>query len=74
MSTEQDITHNIQAINPNLEKLKQAFPHCFDKNGDFDFTKFKEELDSSNINIAIEGYSLFWLGKSYAGVSASDSL
>ncbi|WP_312138225.1 hypothetical protein [Sphingobacterium sp.] len=57
-----------------MEKLKQPFPHCFDKNGEFDFAKFKEELDSSNINIAIEGYSLFWLGKSYAGVSASDSL
>jgi len=73
MSTEQDITHNIQAINPNLEKLKQAFPHCFDKNGDFDFTKFKAELDSSDINIAKEGYSLDWLGKSYARILASDA-
>lgn len=73
MSTEQDITHNIQAINPNLEKLKQAFPHCFDKNGDFDFAKFKAELDSNDINIAKEGYSLDWLGKSYARVLASDA-
>src|SRR5690606_35387559 len=73
MSTEQDITHNIQAINPNLEKLKQAFPHCFDKNGDFDFVKFKAELDSNSINIAKEGYSLNWLGKSCARVLASDA-
>src|SRR5690554_459542 len=73
MSTEQDITNNIQAINPNLEKLKQAFPHCFDKNGDFDFVKFKAELDSNAINIAKEGYSLNWLGKSYARVLASDA-
>lgn len=73
MSTEQDITNNIQAINPNLDKLKQAFPHCFDKNGDFDFAKFKAELDSSDINIAKEGYSLDWLGKSYARVLASDA-
>lgn len=73
MSTEQDITHNIQAINPNLEKLKQAFPHCFDKNGAFDFAKFKAELDSNDINIAKEGYSLDWLGKSYARVLASDA-
>lgn len=73
MSTEQDITHNIQAINPNLEKLKQSFPHCFDKNGNFDFAKFKAELDSSDINIAKEGYSLNWLGKSYARVLASDA-
>lgn len=71
MSKEQDITQNIQAINPNLDKLKQAFPHCFDKNGDFDFAKFKAELDSSDINIAKEGYSLNWLGKSYARVLAS---
>lgn len=68
MSTEQDILQSY------LEKLKQPFPHCFDKNGEFDFAKFKEELDSSNINIAKESYSLFWLGKSYAGISASDSL
>lgn len=73
MSTEQDITHNIQAINPNLDKLKQAFPHCFDKNGDFDFAKFKAELDSNDINIAKEGYSLDWLGKSYARILASDA-
>lgn len=73
MSTGQDITHNIQAINPNLEKLKQAFPHCFDKNGAFDFAKFKAELDSSDINIAKEGYSLDWLGKSYARILASDA-
>lgn len=73
MSTEQDITHNIQVINPNLDKLKQAFPHCFDKKGDFDFAKFKAELDSCDINIAKEGYSLDWLGKSYARVLASDA-
>lgn len=72
MSTEQDITHNIQAFNPNLEKLKQAFPHCFDKNGAFDFAKFKAELDSNDINIAKEGYGLNWLGKSYARILASD--
>ncbi|VTQ08280.1 Adenine specific DNA methylase Mod [Sphingobacterium daejeonense] len=50
----------------------ELFPHCFDKNGEFEFAKFKAELDSSNINIAKEGYSLFWLGKSYARVLASD--
>lgn len=73
MSTEHNLTNNIQAINPNLEKLKQAFPHCFDKNGDFDFAKFKAELDSNDINIAKEGYGLNWLGKSYARVLASDA-
>lgn len=56
-----------------MEKLKQAFPHCFDKNGDFDFAKFREELEGSGMNIAKEGYALNWLGKSYARVLASDA-
>ncbi|MFB9119930.1 site-specific DNA-methyltransferase [Bergeyella porcorum] len=73
MNTEQNLTHNIHAINPNMEKLKQAFPHCFDKNGDFDFAKFREELEGSGMNIAKEGYALNWLGKSYARVLASDA-
>ncbi len=73
MNTEQNLTQNIHAINPNVEKLKQAFPHCFDKNGDFDFAKFRAELESTGMNIAKEGYSLNWLGKSYARVLASDA-
>lgn len=73
MNTEQNITNDITAINPNLDKLKQAFPHCFDKNGDFDFAKFKTELSASDINLAKEGYSLDWLGKSYARLLASDA-
>ncbi|MDM1484323.1 site-specific DNA-methyltransferase [Myroides odoratimimus] len=73
MSKEQNITNEIKPINQNLDKLKHAFPHCFDKNGEFDFAKFKTELVSSDINIAREGYSLDWLGKSYARVLASDA-
>lgn len=73
MNTEQNIINDITAINPNLDKLKQAFPHCFDKNGDFDFAKFKTELSASDINLAKEGYSLDWLGKSYARILASDA-
>lgn len=70
---EQNITNYINPINPNLYKLKQAFPHCFDKNGDFDFEKFSAELSTSDINLAKEGYGLDWLGKSYARILASDS-
>lgn len=73
MSTEQNITQNIKPINPSIDKLKQSFPHCFDKNGSFDFEKFKNELLSLTINIAKEGYSLDWLGKSYARILASDA-
>ena len=44
MSTAQKITGNIQPPNKDLEILKQNFPNCFDKNGDFDFEKFKNQL------------------------------
>lgn len=73
MSTEENITNDIKPGNHNLDKLRLAFPQCFDKNGDFDFSKFKAELLASEINIAKEGYSLDWLGKSYARVLASDA-
>ncbi len=68
----QTITGNIKVKNNNLEKLKKDFPECFDKNGDFDFEKFKRELQTSEIDFSKESYGLDWLGKSYARVLASD--
>ncbi len=69
---EQIITGNIKAKNNNLEKLKKDFPECFDKNGDFDFEKFKKELQTSEIDFSKESYGLDWLGKSYARLLSSD--
>lgn len=72
MSKEQKTTGNIQPPNKNLEILKQNFPSCFDKNGEFDFEKFKIQLSKNEINFSKESYGMDWLGKSYARLLATD--
>ena len=67
------ITGNIKIPNNNLEVLKNNFPNCFDKNGNFDFDKFKKEISENNeIDFSKESYGMDWLGKSYARLLASD--
>lgn len=51
-----------------LALLKQHFPNCFDKHGAFLPEKMAEILHSNGIRTQKEGYSLNWLGKSYARV------
>ena len=69
----QSITNNIKIPSKNLEVLKQNFPQCFDKNGDFDFEKFKKELSQNkDLDFSKESYGMDWLGKSYARLLASD--
>ncbi|MDI9347880.1 MAG: site-specific DNA-methyltransferase [Methylacidiphilales bacterium] len=68
----ENTTNNIQALNKNLEVLKINYPHCFNKNGDFDFEKFKNELSNHDINFSKESYGMDWLGKSYARLLATD--
>nr|MBL0703774.1 site-specific DNA-methyltransferase [Sulfurospirillum sp.] len=58
--------------NKNIKTLKKHFSHCFAKDGNFDFEKFKQELSSGEIDFYKESYGLDWLGKSYARVLASD--
>ncbi|NKQ39507.1 MAG: site-specific DNA-methyltransferase [Methanosarcinales archaeon] len=65
-------TKNITVPNRDLEFLKKHFSHCFDKNGNFDFEKFKQELSENEINFSKESYGMDWLGKSYARLLASD--
>lgn len=72
MSTEQKITTNIKAPNKDWELLKTHFPQYFDKNGNFDFEKFKNYLTEKEINFSTESYGLEWLGKSYARLLATD--
>jgi adenine-specific DNA-methyltransferase len=72
MEIKENLTNNIIAPNNNLELLKNNFPHCFDKNGDFDFEKFKKELQSKEIDFSKESYGMDWLGKSYARLLASN--
>ena len=72
MNKEQ-ITNNIKIPNNNVEVLKKNFPQCFDKEGNFDFEKFRKELsENKEINFSKESYGIDWLGKSYARLLASD--
>jgi len=72
MNKEQKVTGNIQPPNKDLEILKQNFSNCFDKNGAFDFEKFKKQLSATKINFSKESYGMDWLGKSYARLLATD--
>ena len=57
-----------QPENERLALLKQHFPNCFDKNGAFLPEKMAEELHAKGVATQKKGYSLNWLGKSYAKV------
>lgn len=72
MKTEQKVTNYIKVPNKDLEALKLNFPHCFDKDGNFQLEKFKNNLSEKEINFSTESYGLDWLGKSYARLLASD--
>ncbi|MCX6319709.1 MAG: site-specific DNA-methyltransferase [Bacteroidetes bacterium] len=72
MSNEQKITNNIKVPNKDLEALRLNFPHCFDKDGNFQLEKFKANLTEKEINFSTENYGIDWLGKSYARLLASD--
>lgn len=72
MINEQKLTNQIKAPSNELEVLKKHFPHCFDKDGNFQLEKFKANLTEKEINFSTESYGLDWLGKSYARLLASD--
>ncbi len=72
MITKQKITGHIQPPNDELEVLKKHYPQFFDKNGNFDFEKFKNHLAAKEVNFSKETYTLDWLGKSYARLLATD--
>ncbi len=73
MEKKQKITNNIKVLNKDMEVLKKHFSHCFNKNGNFDIEKFKQELSENEIDFYKESYGMDWLGKSYARLLASDS-
>ena len=68
-----DKNENNKVNNKEIEILEKNFPSCFDKNGKFDIEKFTELVKNEDIDINIkkEGYSLNFLGKSYARYLAS---
>ncbi len=63
MSSEQKITTDIKVPNKDSEALRINFPHCFDKDGNFQLEKFKNNLTQKEINFSTESYGLDWLGK-----------
>lgn len=54
-----------------IKLLKRDFPQCFDKDGKFDFRAFEDLIRTEEVDIKKEGYSLDFLGKSYARYLAS---
>ncbi|WP_035758413.1 site-specific DNA-methyltransferase [Hugenholtzia roseola] len=72
MSQTQNTTNQIKAVSE-VEALKKHFPHYFDKDGKFDFEKFRANLEQKEVNFSAESYRLEWLGKSYARLLASDA-
>ena len=63
----QTTTSNSQQI----ALLKQHFPGCFDKDGKFLPDQMAAIADAAGLDLTREGYSLNWLGKSYARLLAN---
>lgn len=71
----QAITNNVKVPSKDLNILRKNFSNCFDKNGDFNFDKFKKELSKNeDIDFSNESYGMDWLGKNYARLLASDEV
>ncbi|MFC0273772.1 site-specific DNA-methyltransferase [Metabacillus herbersteinensis] len=61
---------NLDISNEKLKVFQKHFPNCITKDGALDFKKLEAEL-AEEVDIVKEGYSLNWLGKSYAKVIAN---
>jgi len=71
--TKELTTDNIKVPSKNLEFLKKNFSDCFNKEGNFDFEKFKQKISKDgDVDFSNESYGVDWLGKSYARLIASD--
>lgn len=72
--TEQSLfgNKNITANSEQIAILKKHFPNCFDKEGNFLINSFKEIIKSNDVDTSHEGYTLNWLGKSYARLLANE--
>lgn len=61
-------------MNLQLALLKKHFANCFDKHGSFIPAKLQEIVQDSGVALSKEGYSLNWLGKSYARLLANENI
>jgi len=64
---------NITSNSKQLKLLKQHFPNCFDKEGNFISHKMQEIVGENGLDLSRESYSLNWLGKSYARLLANEN-
>ncbi|SFV66838.1 Type III restriction-modification system methylation subunit [hydrothermal vent metagenome] len=64
---------HITANSKQLDLLKQHFPNCFDKEGNFISHKMEEIVGNAGLELSRESYSLNWLGKSYARLLANEN-
>ncbi len=72
MEITQKVTTNIVPPNDDMEILQQNFPQFFDKRGNFNFDKFKSNLEKKGVSLSQESYGIEWLGKSYSKILAND--
>ena len=69
---EETLFSNVETANSKqLATLKQHFPNCFDRNGNFIQERLLEIVTNSDIELSKESYVLNWLGKSYARLLAN---
>ena len=54
-----------------IELLKKDFPQCFDRHGKFDIKILERIIESAEVDVKKEGYTLDFLGKSYGRYLAS---
>lgn len=62
-------------VKPNtafLTELKSKLPEFFDREGNFDMGKFRQQLAEKNINELKDGYQLNFIGKDYARRQAGE--
>ncbi len=62
---------DVTSSSEQIAVLKRHFPACFDKDGKFMPDKLAEIAQAEGADISREGYSLNWLGKSYARLLAN---
>lgn len=73
MTIKEEILYsNIETVNSKqLAVLKKHFPQCFDKSGNFIQEKMLEVVNTNEVELSKESYTLNWLGKSYARLLAN---
>lgn len=69
---EETLYSEIETINSKqLKAIKKLLPSCFDVNGNFIQERLLDIIQSSDVDLSKESYSLNWLGKSYARLLAN---